>query len=113
LHILSPAVNSTAGWPHSTLLVLRITDSDGYARCRLPKVLVLFSHTLPPLKPENQSGQGKQFFFEKNQKTFMSLGLLQPERPQPTNQKFFCFFFSKKKTLLSLLVEKQEKTLGI
>jgi hypothetical protein len=44
----------------------------------------------------------KRFFFEKkNQKTFISLGPLYPEMPQPKGSKVFCFFFSKKKTFLS------------
>jgi homoserine O-acetyltransferase len=43
----------------------------------------------------------KHFFFEKKkQKTFASLGSLQPEKPQPKQSKVFCFFFSKKKAFL-------------
>jgi len=42
------------------------------------------------------------FFFEKkNQKTFASLSRTYPQR-KPKDIKVFCFFFSKKKTFLSL-----------
>jgi hypothetical protein len=57
-------------------------------------------HLAPPGKAIEEGR--KQFFFEKkNQKTFTSLGSLYPERPKPKGAKVFCFFFSKKKTLLS------------
>jgi hypothetical protein len=36
-----------------------------------------------------------------NQKTFATLGSLSPGKPQPNRSEVFCFFFSKKKALLS------------
>jgi hypothetical protein len=55
------------------------------------------------LLPEHHSrkiaaSQEKRFFFEKkNQKTFARLGGAQPERPEPSNQKFFASFFQKRR----------------
>jgi hypothetical protein len=46
----------------------------------------------------------KRFFFKKkNQKTFAGLGCASPDRLSPEQSKVFCFFFSKKKSFLTMI----------
>jgi hypothetical protein len=51
-------------------------------------------------RPGQQTSIRKPFFFEKkNQKTLVNLGHGGHHAPGPNQQKFFCFFFSKKEVL--------------
>jgi hypothetical protein len=55
-----------------------------------------------PTRQAKASGRKRFFFKKKKQKTFADWSSLYPERPGPKIPKVFCFFFSKKKTFLSL-----------
>jgi hypothetical protein len=50
---------------------------------------------------QSRTREGKQFFFEKRTKKLLDLGPSPSGEAEARYVKVFCFFFSKKKTLLS------------